>query len=348
MDFLKDTQYFDNSLLQWIAAVSCVVAVWFALVFLRSWLTKRLAAWASRTETIIDDVLSDAFSSTQRIFLFAVALYVASGILVVTPGTEKWIHRIFILITIFQASLWGSTAISSIVDHYATLENGINGARVTTFRAFGFLGKVAFFTFLTLWGLDNLGVDVTTLIAGLGIGGIAIALAVQNSLGDLFASLSILLDKPFVVGESIAVGDFQGSVEKIGIKTTRLRSLTGEELIFPNSDLLQSRIRNYKRMNERRGLLKLGVVYEITPELLRKIPGILKEIIDSQSGVRFERSHFATFSDSSLDFEVEYWVLSSNYKVYMDTKQAIQFAVFERFQKEGIPFAYPTRTLIQK
>jgi len=190
-----------------------------------------------------------------------------------------------------------------------------------------------------------MGVDITALIAGLGIGGIAVALALQNVLGDLFASLSIVLDKPFVIGDFIIVDDLLGTVEHIGLKTTRVRSLFGEQLVFSNSDLLNSRIRNYKRMHERRIVFSLGVTYQTPYEKLAAIPDIIREIIELQEQVRFDRAHFKEYGDFALEFEIVYYMLVPDYNAYMDTQQAINLALYERFEKEGISFAYPTQTL---
>jgi small-conductance mechanosensitive channel len=193
--------------------------------------------------------------------------------------------------------------------------------------------------------LDNLGVNITTLIAGLGVGGIAVALAAQNVLGDLFSSLSIVLDKPFVVGDFIVVGDFLGSVEHVGLKTTRLRSLSGEQVVFSNTDLLNSRIRNYGRMFERRIVSSIGVTYQTPVAKLRRIPEIIREIVEEQDRVRFDRAHFQTFADSALTFEIVYYVLTPDYNYYMDVQQNINLALFERLAAEGVEFAYPTRTV---
>jgi small-conductance mechanosensitive channel len=164
-------------------------------------------------------------------------------------------------------------------------------------------------------------------------------------LGDLFASLSIVLDKPFVIGDFIIVGDHMGSVERVGLKTTRVRSLSGEQLVFSNSDLLNSRIRNYKRMFERRVGFTVGVTYQTPPDLLERAPGIIREIIEAEEGVRFDRSHFMQFADSSLNIETVYYVLSPDYNTYMDVHQRIGLAVFRRFGEEGLDFAYPTQTV---
>ena len=171
------------------------------------------------------------------------------------------------------------------------------------------------------------------------------ALAVQNILGDLFASLSIVLDKPFVVGDFLAVGEHLGSVEKIGLKTTRLRSLSGEQLVFSNTDLLKSRIKNYGRMFERRVAFKIGVTYETPREKLKRIPRIIREIIQGRENTRFDRSHFQEYGAYSLNFETVYYVLSPDYAVYMDIQQDIYFELHERLEQEGVEFAYPTQKL---
>jgi small-conductance mechanosensitive channel len=204
---------------------------------------------------------------------------------------------------------------------------------------------VALWAVLLLMILDNLGFNITTLVASLGIGGIAVALAVQNILGDIFASLSIAMDKPFVIGDFIIVGEQLGTVEYIGLKTTRIRSLSGEQIVFSNNDLLNSRIRNFKRMYERRVLFGFGVVYQTSHEQLKKIPVMVREIIEGLENTRFDRAHFKEYGDSSLNFEVVYYVRSPDYNVYMDIQQDINLALFEQFTKAGIDFAYPTRTL---
>ena len=221
-----------------------------------------------------------------------------------------------------------------------------NGERVTTLRALSFVGRTALFTIAALLALDNVpGVKITTLVASLGIGGIAVAMALQNILGDIFASLSILLDKPFVVGDFIIVEAHMGIVEYIGLKTTRIRSLSGEQLIFSNSDLLKSRIRNYKRMAERRVVFSIGVVYQTGYENLKMIPGIIRKIIDDQNHTRFDRAHFQGYGDYSLDFETVYYVLSPDYNLYMDIQQLINLEIFRQFESMGIEFAYPTQTV---
>jgi small-conductance mechanosensitive channel len=196
-----------------------------------------------------------------------------------------------------------------------------------------------------LAALDNLGVDITALVAGLGVGGIAVGLALQDVLKDTFAALSIILDKPFELGDFVVVDDLAGNVEHIGIKTTRVRSLSGEQLVFGNGDLLSSRIRNFKRLVERRGLFTFGVLYSTPADTLERIPEMVREIVDGLETTRFDRAHFKAFGDSSMDFEVVYYVLDAEYLTFMDLQQAINLALVRRFADEGIEFAYPTRTL---
>jgi small-conductance mechanosensitive channel len=193
--------------------------------------------------------------------------------------------------------------------------------------------------------IDNFGYNITTIITGLGVGGIAIALAAQAILGDLFSYLVIFFDKPFEIGDFIIVEDKLGTIEYIGIKTTRIRTLSVEQLICSNSALTSSWVHNYKRMEKRRIVFAFGVVYQTPVDHVKKIPGMVKHIIESQKLTQFDRAHFLKFGDSSLDFEVVYNVMDPDYNIYMDKQQAINLALMEQFEAEGIEFAYPTRTL---
>ncbi|HWU44155.1 MAG TPA: mechanosensitive ion channel family protein, partial [Bdellovibrio sp.] len=199
---------------------------------------------------------------------------------------------------------------------------------------------------VVLFGMSNLGIDVGALIAGLGIGGIAVALAAQNILGDLLASLSIVLDKPFEVGDAISVGGLSGVVENIGLKTTRVRATTGEQLIFSNKDLLESRVQNFKRMWQRRVVLKIGVTYSTPESKLTQIPGWIKGFIEADETLRFDRAHFMNIGAHSLDFEVVFFVKSDSYQVYMDRQQALLLTIYNKFNFEKVEFAYPTQSII--
>ena len=219
-------------------------------------------------------------------------------------------------------------------------------ADATTLDALGLLGKIVLWVILSLIVLDNLDVQIDSLIASLGIGGIAVALALQNILSDLFASLSITLDKPFVIGDFVVVDDFEGNVEDIGLKSTRIRSLSGEELIFSNNDLLNSRIRNFKRLEKRRISFSFGITCGTPLEKLKIIPGIVEEIITPLDKVQFERAHFTDLGDFSLNFSVVYYVLDPAYATYLDIQQIINLELYQRLEQEGIELAYPTQTII--
>jgi len=308
-------------------------------------LARRKLRNARQTEGEVDDFFLDLFSRTNLALIVFPACWLGARALVLPAEVTALISTSARLSLIAQAALWLAAILDFFLRRYHRHRVENDPAAVTTIRAFRFCAVFGVWCIAILVALDNLGVDVTTLITGLGIGGVAIALATQNILGDLFASLSIVLDKPFVVGDFIRTGEDLGVVEQIGLKTTRVRSLSGELLVFSNSDLLQSRIRNYKRMEERRILFRIGVVYQTTPSQLRGIPPMVREIIERQPSTRFDRAHFAAFGDSSYDFELVYYVTSPDYNVYMDTQQAINLAIVDAFAAATIEFAYPTRTL---
>ena len=262
------------------------------------------------------------------------------------PEIALYADQVMVITFFIQAGLWGNGAIRFWVTDYRRDKIEEDASRVTAVSALGFIGTLFVWIIVLLLILDNMGVEITSLIAGLGISGIAVALAVQNILGDLFASLSIILDKPFVIGDFIVIGDFMGSVENIGLRTTRLRSLSGEQIVFSNTDLVQSRLRNYKQMADRRIVFSFGVLYQTPPKLLEVIPSWVQEIIEAQEHTRFDRAHFKDFGDFSLNFEVVYYMLVPDYLVYMDTQQTINLALFRRFAEAGVEFAYPTQTVL--
>ncbi len=299
---------------------------------------------AQKTHTIIDDVVTGALRKTKLLYLVVVSVFAGSAVLSLSPSVRSILWTMTIVATLIQAGIWLSAALRIWLEKYRKDE--ADGANRMTMNALSFLGRVALWATIVLLVLDNLGVDVTALVAGLGIGGVAIALAIQNILGDLFASLSIILDKPFVLGDFVVVGEMAGSVEHIGIKTTRIRSISGEQLVFSNADLLVSRIRNFGRMQQRRVVFTLGVTYQTAAEQLEMIPSIIREVVEAQENTRFDRSHFASYGDFSLNFETVYYVESADYALHMDVQQAINLALYRRFADQNIEFAYPTQTLL--
>jgi small-conductance mechanosensitive channel len=330
---------------QWATALATAAAVFLALVLVRRIGVRHLTTLAARTTNRIDDLALALLQGTRRYFLAAVALWPAASLLPLPPTIARVLEVLAVIVTILQAAVWGNVVIAHLLEHRVQRLRQEDPAGATTLTALTVLSRIGLWSALLLLALDNVGIDITALVAGLGIGGVAIALATQNILGDLFASLSIVLDKPFVVGDFIIVGDLLGTVEHVGLKTTRVRSLSGEQLVFSNADLLNSRIRNFKRMAERRVVFSLGVTYQMSEAQLNSIPGTLRGIIASEPGVRFDRAHFKEYGDSALTFEVVYFVLDPDYNIYMDIQERINFAIFRRFAADGIDFAYPTRTL---
>ena len=344
LEFLEHT-FLGNSLLQWAIAFAVLLVSYLLLRLANRLVGRRLAALSTRTDTQWDDVIAEAINKTKALFLFVAGIFIASHFLQLPGRTQSFIHNLFVIALLIQAGIWLGVITLTTLEQHRQRALKKNPAAATTINAMGFLSRILIWSVVLLVALDNLGIDVTALVAGLGIGGVAVALSVQNILGDLFASLSIILDKPFVIGDFLIIDDYMGSVEYVGLKTTRVRSLSGEQLIFSNSDLLKSRIRNYGRMFERRVVFNIGVTYDTPREKLRRIPDIIREAIQAQDKTRFDRSHFMKYGDYALQFETVYYVLSADYNSYMDRQQAIYFAIHEAFEREHIEFAYPTRTL---
>ncbi|MEE8273055.1 MAG: mechanosensitive ion channel family protein, partial [Alphaproteobacteria bacterium] len=306
---------------------------------------RRLARLAKRTETRIDDLFLEVVNRTKFLFLLVLGLYAGVYVFALPEDLRDLVESVIVVAFLVQAAIWGSHLVAGWLARQAKRRMAEDAAGATTLSVLGTPARFVVWVIAALIALDTLGIDVTALIAGLGIGGIAIALATQNILGDLFASLSIVLDKPFVVGDYIVVGDQMGTVERIGLKTTRVRSLSGELIIFSNADLLLSRVRNHKQMVERRIVFGFGVVYQTPIDKLEEIPGILREIIEEQDHTRVDRAHFTALGASSLDFEAVFYMTVPEYAVYRDTQQAINLALMRRFESLGVEFAYPTQTV---
>jgi len=342
---LLDKVLLGNNLGAWAVSLGVLVLSFTLLEIVKKLVAKRLQLFAEKTETQIDDILAEMVSSTRVFFLLALSVYAASLMLTLPPKAVSALRTLAVLAFLAQAAIWGTRGITLWITGYTRRNIDLDASSVTTMRLIGYISRLVLWSLVLLLALDNMGIDITALVAGLGIGGIAVALAAQNILGDLFASLAIVLDKPFVIGDFIIIGEFMGSVEYIGLKTTRVRSLSGEQLVFSNTDLLGSRIRNYKRMVERRVVFSVGVVYDTPADKLAAIPEMIKGIITSKDKTRFDRAHFASYGDYSLNFEVAYYVLSGDYNLYMDIQQSINMDIFTGFAEEGIEFAFPTQTL---
>jgi small-conductance mechanosensitive channel len=336
--------FYNNSSTTWLIALAVAVAVTFGLYALKAVLVRRLGAWAARTATRADDIAIAALDATHFLILVILGLYAGATVLHLPPGVDLLFKRTATTAGLFQVAIWGDSALRGWLVQYRDSSNEDPG-RATSAAAIGFISRIALWAVLALMVLDNLGFNITTLVASLGIGGIAVALAVQNILGDLFASLSIVLDKPFVIGDVINVGGVAGTVEYVGLKTTRVRSVNGEQIIFSNADLLKSRIHNLKRMDSRRVAFTIGVTYDTTEQELRAIPVLVAAIVKAQPQVNFDRAHFSGLGASSMNFEVVYTVNTPDYAVHMDVQQEVYLQLVKCFAERGIEFAFPTQTL---
>lgn len=343
---LWEYEVYGNPLLNWLAALLLVLALYLALRFVLRLIYHRLQQLAARSKTVVDDLLVELAGQTKGFFVFVIALASAPLLLTLPARLLEVFQIVLVVALLLQTGFWLNSLISYWVARRIQEKLEEDAGTATTLNALGIVAKGVAWTIILLLVLDNIpGIEVNTLIASLGITGIAVGLAVQRILGDLFASLSIALDKPFVIGDFIIVGDLMGTVEHIGLKSTRLRSLSGEQLIFSNSDLLNSRIRNYKTLARRRVVFRFGVVYQTPYQKLAAMPEMVRQVIEGIEKLSFDRAHFVSFGSSALEFEVVYYVEDPDYQQYMDAQQAINLALYRRFEEERIRFAYPTQTI---
>lgn len=340
-----DYVFYQNTIKQWLIAVIIFTIILTVALILKKLLHRQIHKLAQKTRNEWDNLAADLIEHTRLLLLLFVALFAGSLTLTLPQPLTTLLEKLLILALLLQGAIWGSYILKFWSHQYREQKMKISSTAVTTFIRMSFILRVFLWALIVLLALDNLGVDITALVAGLGITGVAVALAVQNILGDLFGALSIVLDKPFELGDFIIVDDCLGTIERVGLKTTRIRSLSGEQLIFSNTDLLTSRIRNYKRMYTRRVVFSIGVVYETPYDKLVAIPQMLREIVETRERIHFDRAHFKSYGPYSLDFEIVYWVQDPDYNLYMDIQQAINLDIFQRFQQEGIEFAYPTQAL---
>ncbi|WP_224999105.1 mechanosensitive ion channel family protein [Cesiribacter sp. SM1] len=344
MNEVLERTFYQNTLQDYLIAFVITVAVLLLIKSFRSVILSRIKKWAEGTQTSFDDFVVVSFDRFGIPILNIGALYMGLNYLVLSPRVARIIAiGATIAITILAIRFLSNTVVLLMTaylrrrNHEEEDVNNFGGLKLIINIVIWFIGLAFLF--------DNLGYDLTAIIAGLGIGGIAIALAAQNILGDLFNYFVIFFDKPFEVGDFVVVDDKNGVIEHIGIKTTRIKTLSGEQLVFANSDLTSSRIHNFKRMQQRRVLFKVGVTYDTPLEKLTQLPAVIKGIILEQDPVSFDRVHFQSYGDSSLIYEIVYYVLSSEYNTYMDIQQAINLRIYEEFQKMEISFAFPSRTL---
>jgi len=338
------TIYLGNPLWSWAAAALVAAGAIVGAALIQRALRKRLEPGDDERTGFARAVILQVAQSTSLLLVLIFSVSAAGMMLVLPDKVERVLRAVAVASLSVQAALWLHGVIVRLARTGEARAAGRDPGSITMIRTLGFLGKTALWTVMVLVALNNAGVNITALAAGLGIGGIAVALALQNILADVFASVSIILDKPYQVGDFIVVGDSMGTVERIGIKTTRVRSHGGEELVFANGELLKSRIRNFRRMRERHVEFTIGVPFDTPHAKVERIPLLLREIIGGNDLARLGRAHFKEFGDSSLTFECVYFVKEWDYELYLGIQESINLEILRRFQEEEIALAHPSRT----
>jgi len=320
--------------------------------FIRTVVLLRAKSFAKKTSSTADDVIVKAVESIKAWVYTFVALYASLQFFTLPQTADLTARGIFSFVVMWQAITVASCFVNYFVRRFLEKDQDGDGVidsdSATASNMVTLIAKIVLWAFGTIFVLSNLGIEVTSLVAGLGVGGIAVAFALQGILSDLFASFSLYFDKPFQIGDFIIIGEDIGTVEKIGIKSTRLKTLQGEELIVSNTELTSARVQNFKKMSERRIASQFGITYETAQDKVSQVPDIVKDIFDGIEGARLDRVHFTSFADSALVFELVYFIETSNYTEYLDKQQTFNFDLMRIFAQKGIDFAYPTQTIYTK
>ncbi|MEA3493751.1 MAG: mechanosensitive ion channel family protein [Candidatus Margulisiibacteriota bacterium] len=338
-------QYFANSLIAYAVALLTFVGLLILAWIFKNIVVSILKRIAQKTISDFDDFLVSLFEKIESFFYIFIAFYLAANTLLLSLKVGRVLNTLLVAVLVYKTIRVAQDIIAFSLEKFYFRAGEKDEKSAASLKSILVVINWILWATGGVFVLDNMGLHISTLVAGLGIGGVAIALAAQTVLGDLFSSFAILIDKPFKVGDFIIIGDYLGAVEHIGIKTTRIRSLSGELLVFSNSDLTNSRIRNYRLMEKRRVVFKFGVIYQTTLEQLKSIPPMISEIVDNIDRASLDRAHFFSYGNSSLDFEVVYYIQGNDYNLYMDIQQEINLKIFEKFKEKGIEFAYPTQTL---
>jgi small-conductance mechanosensitive channel len=347
MDKILNTIYWGNSLEKYLLVFGGMILAWGFLRLIKKLAVKKLSRWASETSNRFDDVIVSAIDRFALPIVYLMVNYSLIHILTLSTKAERVLSVAVSLITMIFIVNMINYAIHYGVRTYMEMKAEPSG-RMKQLTGILTVIKVIIWFLGILLLASNIGYDITTIIAGLGVGGIAIALAAQNILGDLFSYFVIFFDKPFEVGDFVVVGNEQGAIEKIGVKTVHVRSISGEQLIMPNSELVKATIKNFKRLEKRRKLFLIGVTYSTDPIVLAEIPNIIKDIISKTADTELIRCHLSGFADSSINYEVVYFVLSNDFIQYMDTHQQICLSIASSFKEKQIEFAFPSQTIYIK
>jgi small-conductance mechanosensitive channel len=344
MQDLLNRVFFDNTVLAYCFIVGGIFLTWIASKLIRKSLIRLLTRITSKTKNNLDDLIVEATNRFLGPYFYLAVNYVIIKQLNLTPDIEKILTAASLIVTTYYVL----RLINFTIHHFVVMGMKARGEPEQRIRQVqGMLAVVKALVWASgiVMLIDNLGYNVTTIIAGLGVGGIAIALAAQSILADLFSYIVIFFDKPFEIGDFIVSSGYSGVVEKIGIKTSQVRSLDGQQMIMPNTELVKSVIQNFKRLEKRRVVFNIGVVYNTGAGKLREIPQIVKAIIGKEADVSFDRANFKSFGDFSINYEIVYYINSPDYVLYMNTQERICMNIFEAFQKNNIEFAFPTQTI---
>jgi small-conductance mechanosensitive channel len=336
----------ENALVEWIVAIAVAILVALLSRLLQGLLTGRMSKATARTVTRIDDVVVSVLRGTRAYFHIALGILVGQHLVRVPASATGVVHVVLTLAFTLQLGVWATRAANGVISIWATGRD--HGHEATRAAGLGFLARLVIWSFVVIIALANFGIELSAVIAGLGVGGVAAALAVQSTLGDLFAGVSMYFDRPFDIGDFVGIDALRGTVTKIGIKTTRIQSIDGEELILPNGEIAKARIRNFARMKERRILFRVGIEYALPAAKIERAIEIVRQAIGRREGLRLDRVHFVALGQWSLELEVVYFVLSPDYVTYLDHQQAINLEIYAAFEQERIGFAFPTQTVITR
>ncbi|MCF6154362.1 MAG: mechanosensitive ion channel family protein [Candidatus Brocadia sp.] len=344
IQLILNQKYFDNTILDYLISIGIFVSSLILVRIFKIVILKRFKVWAESTKIVTSNfIISTIEKFIIPLFYFS-AFYFGLTYLKLDPSVTKIIDSAIVVIITFCILRFITIIINHIISYYWSKKVGVE-ERITNLAAISTIVNIIIWGFGLVFLLDNLGFKISAVIAGLGIGGVAVAFAAQSVLSDFFSYFIIFFDRPFKIGDFIIVDDKMGVVENVGIKTTRISSLGGEQIVFPNSNLTNARIHNYKKMGKRRVLFKIGVTYQTPLQKLKEIPVIVKQIIESINDTIFDRVHFQSYGDFSLIFEVVYYVIGPDYNKYMDIQQEINFRIYEEFESREIKMAHPTQTV---
>ena len=329
---------------EWLLGLGLVLAVFVVLRIVRAALAGALGSKTKPTNAV-RNILAGLVRATRSAFLLAVSVVIVLPFFVrLTEEQAGWLGTAMMVASVFQVAFWVRVVARAFVGRIAA-KDGDESTLANAMTIITVFLNVVIFAIALVVVLDNLGFDITGIVAGLGVGGIAIGLAAQSLFEDLFAGLSIILDKPFVKGDVVTWGDKIGVVQKVGLKSTRIRTLSGEELIVNNSNLLDNEIRNYRRMAERRSVTRIGVTYDTPHGKLEALAGQIRGIVERLEQVRFDRCHLAAYGDFAIQYELVYYILDRDYALFMDIQERIFLDIHALFEREGIEFAFPTQTI---